>query len=100
MMHIDYPLRIPPHKLTGENLHVAGKHNKVDALKQFQLFLFGGSLVVGPYEVEWDTMKLCQPLRILVVADDHRYFARQLSALVPVKQIGEAVSVLRNHNCH
>src|SRR6266704_2093412 len=50
--------------------------------------------------MKWDAVELCQPLRIRVIADDERDFAVQLAAFPTIKQIGQAMVVVRHKNRH
>src|SRR6202035_2667170 len=62
--------------------------------------LFGFSLLFacGPnrHVMKGHTIEVGKRLCILMVADDHRYFALQFIDLVPVQQVHQAMVVTRN----
>ncbi len=99
VMDIDNSLRIAGDEVRRQDLHVAGEHDKIDALlrQDFKLLPLGRGFVADDGNVEERyALEVGPALRVRVVADDSGHVARQLAALVPVEEIDEAVVVLRD----
>src|SRR4030095_12963077 len=70
MMDVDDSLRVSPHELWRENLHVARYHHGADFVfsKKANLFSFSPPFAEGACRdvMKCDAVELCQPLRVRV----------------------------------
>ncbi len=94
-MNVDDPRGIQFDELMRQNLHVASQHHQVDAAgrQQTELRLLGRAPLfrVDGDMVEFDPVEARQRLAFRVIANDQRNRAMQLSGLMAVEQIRQAV---------
>ena len=104
VMHVDDPPRIAIDEPGRKNLHVAGQHHQVDSMlieqvKLLRLNTLPGLRVHGK-EIKRHLVKIRQTASFLVIADNQGNLAVQLTRLMPVQQVGQAVQVVRNEDAH
>src|SRR5437879_8021563 len=79
MMDVDDSLRVSPHELWRQNLHVARQHHEADAVLTQQGHLLSFHVLLADRAcrdvMKRDAVELCQPLRVRAIADDERDFA-------------------------
>ncbi len=98
VVHVDDALGIGADKLRREHLHIASEDGQVDgmAAQQVHLSLFDINLVGRSDRqiVEGDFVEVGERLCCVVIADDEREIAGQLSGLMAMKQVGQAVEIV------
>jgi len=104
MMNIDDALRIVPDEIRRQDLHVARKHDEIDAVfsQKLQLLPLGFGFVIfrDGDDTVGNAVKLCVALGIRVVADNHRDVTGQLSCTLPIQQVYQTVVMFRNKNSY
>jgi len=97
-MNIDDAVRVMPHKILSQDLHVAGQHDEADvAALQFRqgrlLLLTFGFGSHWKYH-EFQPMALHQILQVRMIAHDQREIGREFTRLTSVKQVLQTVVIL------
>jgi hypothetical protein len=104
MVGVDDTVREMRDKVPGENLHIAGEYDQIDAvfLEEFDLAALDFCFVRGRYLdlVKGDTVKIGQCAAARVIADNERNFAGELAGFVAIKQVGVAMEMLGNEDRH
>lgn len=98
VMHIDDALRVGADELRREDLHVPGEDSQIDGMfaQEGHLLLLDRGLVGrgNRHVVEGDLVEVREGFGCLVIADDEREITVQLSGLMAVEKIGQAVQVV------
>src|ERR1700674_3120791 len=104
VMDVDDALRIPVHEFIGENLHVARQHHEIRIvlLQEVQNCLLCLTLVVS---WNWNrkvgnSIEIRDRLIVRVVRNNQRNVASQFAAPAAIKQVHQAVVVLRDQYDH
>ena len=104
VMNVDNPLRIPVDKVVRQNLHVACQHHEIRLLFANQTLNLCLGLVLVVFRDRnnriRDLVEIGNRLIVRVIRNNQRDVAGQLSRLVAIQKIDQAMIVLRNQNDH